>query len=311
MFIKSGILRTVKASLFFLLGMLTATLPWLIYFGVSHAILEWINVYFVINLTSYPETSSIAGNLFSGLIGILRLLVRAPVFSGLMYFGLIVFIIYKKFLGHLLFKISLLSCFVFLIFSVYGGGREYIYYSFVFSPFIVFGFVVILSLFAETISEEKKSISILIIGLVALIGVFTYTIFFHHNIYLINYEKEQLVQYQYAAIINETENASLLNYGSLDLGFYTMAHIVPNVRFFQDTNINKLKNPFFIEEQSRYIKEKLVDFIVIVVPLSQCNEKLEVPYLYENYLLRERKIQVYEGVDYCYLLFIRTLKNNS
>jgi hypothetical protein len=303
MLIKNGIIQGLKASLIFLVGMLTATLPWVIYFGLSHAIPVWIDVYFLTNLTAYSDTVSLVNLLRNGFFGFLRPLVRTPIFSGVTYFGLLIIVVYKNFLVNNFEKISLITCFAFLVLSVYSGGREYIYYSFVFSPFIVFSLIFILKAIDDSFKLLQRKTIISIIGVLTLIIAVSYTLIFNHNTYMLNVEKEDLVQFQYADIIKEIENPSLLTYSRLDLGFYTTANIVPNVRFFQDTNINKLKNPFFIEEQNRYLKEKLVDFIVTAVPMSQCTEKLDVPYLYENYSLLENEIQMYEGIDYCYLLF--------
>jgi hypothetical protein len=36
-------------------GILLASLPWLVYFGIHHAIAVWLEVYFWINLRYYPN----------------------------------------------------------------------------------------------------------------------------------------------------------------------------------------------------------------------------------------------------------------
>ena len=94
------------------------------------------------------------------------------------------------------------------------------------------------------------------------------------NVSLLRLKKSDYPQFQFAKVINEKENATLLNYGFLDGGFYTAANIVPNCKFFCDLNS---RNPKIGEEQNRYVKEALVDFVVI----SDRNKKLES----ENYEL--------------------------
>jgi len=49
---------------------------------------------------------------------------------------------------------------------------------------------------------------------------------------MLEFKKEDLVQFKYASIINQKKDATLLNYGTLDGGFYSAADIVPNIRFF-------------------------------------------------------------------------------
>jgi hypothetical protein len=120
---------------------------------------------------------------------------------------------------------------------------------------------------------------------------------------MLEIEKEDLVQYKFASIINQTEDPTLLNYGVLDLGFYTTTGIVPNVRFFQNQNIPYSSFPLVKDEQERYIKEQMVDYVVTLTPLSVCDDKLKIPYLYENYSLIEKETQLNEGNTYCYLLF--------
>jgi len=170
MLINNGFHRAIKGPIVFIVGMLTATLPWIGYFGINHSIFEWINSYIFINLTSYSEAISLVSIIKFSIIGILTHLVQNPVIIGLLYFGLIVFIIYKKFIHNFFNKFSLLFCFLFLALSVFGGGRNYIYYFLIFSPFIIFGYIVLLTLFYEkfgVIKFDKLVINIIIILIIA------------------------------------------------------------------------------------------------------------------------------------------------
>ena len=58
-------------------------------------------------------------------------------------------------------------------------------------------------------------------------------------------------QYKFAEIISKTDNATLLNYGFLDGGFYTATGIVPNCKFFCNLNI---KLDEIMETQNEFIK---------------------------------------------------------
>ena len=72
-------------------------------------------------------------------------------------------------------------------------------------------------------------------------------------------KKEDLPQYQFAEIIREVPDATLLNYGFLDGGFYMASNTSPVTRFFC-----KLHTPLeeMAEELDSCISEGKVDFVV-------------------------------------------------
>lgn len=114
-----------------------------------------------------------------------------------------------------------------------------------------------------------------------------------------NVKKEELVQYQFAEIINKNPQATLLNYGFLDGGFYTVTGITPNVKYFHKPNIAYENYPIIMDEQNRYIKELVVDFVVIKIEKEE--DSLKIPYLYENY--KKVKANYVGRVNCYYMLF--------
>lgn len=112
-------------------------------------------------------------------------------------------------------------------------------------------------------------------------------------------QKDDLVQYQFAKIINEKPNATLLNYGFLDGGFYTVTGIMPDFKYFQNQNIDYENYPIIMNEQNRYIKEALADFVIL--KLLNEDESFNVPCLYENYKKIDTKYV--ESVNCYYMLF--------
>lgn len=125
-----------------------------------------------------------------------------------------------------------------------------------------------------------------------------------NNFKYINAKKEDLVQFQFAEIINQKHKATILNYGFLDGGFYTVTGITPNVKYFQNQNISHDEYPIIMDEQQRYIKEKMMDFVIL--KLLNTDESLTIPYLYENYDKIESRYV--EEVNCHYMLF--KLKDN-
>ena len=72
-------------------------------------------------------------------------------------------------------------------------------------------------------------------------------------------KRENTMQYQLAAEINKVPNATLLNYGFMDAGFYTAAGIAPSVKYYHQTNVPLQE---MLDEQERYVREGVCDFVV-------------------------------------------------
>jgi len=94
------------------------------------------------------------------------------------------------------------------------------------------------------------------------------TLYFYPPQYLRGVKREDTVQYKYASIINQTDNPTLLNYDCLDGGFYTVTGIIPNIKYFMTYNIPHSLFPEIKNEQNRYLKEKLVDYVIVYLPLT-------------------------------------------
>ena len=98
------------------------------------------------------------------------------------------------------------------------------------------------------------------------------------NSYLFMQKRDQMAQFRYAEIINQTPDAKILTYDVMDSGFYTAAGLLPSNRFFCFLNIES-NYPPILEEQHRLIKEGYYDYIITSY---FCEEK------WDNYeLIRE------------------------
>lgn len=71
--------------------------------------------------------------------------------------------------------------------------------------------------------------------------------------------REDTMQYRIAAYLEQTPGATLLNYGFMDAGFYTAAGLVPNVKYFHQTNVPLEE---MLDEQLRYIREGVCDYVI-------------------------------------------------
>jgi hypothetical protein len=298
-------IMALKSTAFLLAGLLIATLPWIAYFGIHGAIADWFEAYFIINLTAYPVELTLRERIMVPIDSFQRHLSINPLSVGLLTLGVLVFSTNKKFNQSIFGRIGLIMSLALLFLGIYGGGRDFNYYFLIFAPFIVFGFVIMLDLYAQPygLLKSKLMLGLLLFLLFALsLG---YTLRFQRNTYMLHWSRADQVQYRFAAIINQTPNATLLNYGGLDYGFFTAAGITPNTRFYQAFNIDYGNFPLVMDEQNRYIQERIVDFVVLRVLPADDIENLPVPYLYENYQLFSSQSQLFGDTEFSYLLFAR------
>ena len=79
------------------------------------------------------------------------------------------------------------------------------------------------------------------------------------NYYLLGMDKSEMPQYKFQKMICKSENPTLLNYGFLDGGFYTVCDIVPSEKFFCQLNI---KLPEMEDSLRQAILEGRVQFVV-------------------------------------------------
>ena len=295
----------IKKSLLFLSGMAAATLPWLGYFGISHAIPEWINTYLLVNVTDYPNNLSVLP-LFHFILSVILFQVKEnPIFNVCLGLGIIFFMLSNKIIKSLLHRILLLFCFLSLFLGIYAGGRGFIYYYLILAPFLLLGILVL----QDAINTEfKKGIpakTAEIIALVIFILTLPLNTWLNQNSYMLSWKKQEMVQYKFASIIDRSKNPTLLNYGSLDIGLYTTTGIIPNTRFFEGQNIDPSRFPMVVEAQNQYIKNKAIEYIVIMLPPSETLESQQIPFLLDNYKLLDSERQNFENTDFSYFLLKR------
>lgn len=152
-----------------------------------------------------------------------------------------------------------------LALGTYWGGWGISYYGLVFSVFALFG-ILALGELAQLCrihrlfvgSSGKRAVS-LVLALMILCTMGFYCFRKSSNTYLMAFEKEDLPQYRFAEIIRQTPNATLLNFGFLDGGFYYAADIVPHNRFFCILNVAA---PDMWQSMYRQVNQGLSDYIV-------------------------------------------------
>lgn len=153
-------------------------------------------------------------------------------------------------------------CFSGLALGTYWGGWSISYYGLVFSVFTVFGLTAVGVLLEKATAsplftaDRRAAHALTILVLVFMLNLCRTD---GRNVYLLGTAKEDMPQYRFAEIIRQTPDATLLNYGFLDGGFYYAADVTPNCRFFCILNVQA---PDMWDTQREYVRDGKVDFVV-------------------------------------------------
>ena len=297
-------LHGILINLVFFVGILLSTIPFIIYFSINGALNDWIESYVFVNINQYSKSSTIYKSIKFIIKKSIDGLGRNTFFLIISVFGILAILISNFYAKNIAKRIAILIPFLLLTIGVYGGGRAYIYYFLIISPVSIFGVIYILSSTKRIMTNtiiSKNNFSYFLISL-TLILFFT-TIKNNHNVNMIKYEKNDLVQFSFAEIINRTSNPTLLNYGDLDIGLYTTTGIVPNIKFFQKQNIEYNRFPVNMDEQNRYLEEKLVEFVVAKELVNGPKKSPNKNEYFKNYELVAQRIQSYEGEYFTYELY--------
>lgn len=323
-------------------GFLLATVPWLIYFLVTGSLGSFINVYFLFNTKVYMTSSvSFFSNLIQSTILVARFYLGDVLFFILGVGGTLLVLFKRTLLTRKLTRT--LYLFTFLgndLLALYGyqTGSLYQYYQLVYFAFFVVPFIYFLNLFFNWVCLPKEDDPFVILGTLILsfflvLGVNNNVVssrLFPNNqaITKRNTRKpQQPAQVEFGRIMRQqSAHPTLLNYGSIDMGFYTAADAVPTTYYFQNYNIPEKAAPQILRAQRRVIQRQQVQWVVLNTPtkvsirgwhgnsdipgrissgnLNPGTAKLAKP-LYRHYRLVKVHRQVFEQVDVKYWLFER------
>ncbi len=272
---SKSLVSLLKRLLMIILGIITVTIPILIYFAVNHATHDLFEVYFYNNIFLYTEERY--DNRLDSIISSLRIgkTFYKYSFGKMSYVILLPFsdmVLNKKYHMANLFAASFVGLFVF----IFIGGTHCVYYSFILLPFLVMSIPTICKIKDKLIkwfvdNIEKTSIvdtTLKVVrskqakaaaGLILCVCCVAFSFINGNYTTYLKYDKSDYPQIKFAEIINQKQDATLLNYGFLDSGFYYAADILPNCKYFCGLNIELDE---ITETQNRFIEEGLVDFVV-------------------------------------------------
>ena len=233
-------------------GFALSTLPWIVYFGLNGALIDWLKVYLYDNLFLYSAgegaglVSRVKAIVMSGLdwlTGNLRY--TLPILLGLAWFT----VKHKKLrlCVWLMAAIGALGVFI--------GGKSYTYYGLALAPLAVLGLAAIGCLWDRFVRPRWAG-AVCLAVCVALCPLISHNMTADYGAAFAT-AKEDTMQHKIAQHI--PADASLLNYGFMDAGFFTAAGITPQVKYFHQTNVPLDE---MLTEQARYIREGVCNYVV-------------------------------------------------
>lgn len=254
-------------------GVFFATVPWLIYFGANGAIADWLKTYLYDNVFLYQDEPTLS------LIARGKAMLRAgldwvtgnPLYTVPMLLGLLWLPFGKAAISKALalegrkdltasakWEIGLIwATFASTALGVFIGGKSYVYYGLILAVYLAFGALPLCLVMLRFARAKWMNGIISLCFAILAAGALSLAVTPNKGDLL--KPREQTMQYRFAAIINQTRDATLLNYGFMDAGFYTACGIAPSVKYFHQTNVNLQE---MYDEQARYVAEGLTDYVV-------------------------------------------------
>lgn len=248
--------ESILKGLTFVLAMLTPFLIFSIYFYLNNSLFDFINTYFYINIFKYSSDKNILITIFSTFYSMFAAFFSNFIIVLITYivFCYYLFVIFRN---RLKFKLNkkqkiFMGMILFSLFILYYGQ--------LFRPYAITSLFFIILLFIIYLYKffyKYKVFKILSLGYILVVLLFCI------DFKYMTIDRDNIVQYRFANIINQEENPTLLHYRSIDEGFYTAAGILPINKYFEQVNIDALELPESYEEQDSLIKNKKVMFVVV------------------------------------------------
>ena len=294
--------ESFKFCLLFLLGMIVPISICMIYLGINHAIKDFIDCYFIVNITSY---GSVKTSIFIKIYKLIKGFIKTCFSNGYIVFILLVFfplfICFTK--TKKFFKFSMIGIFLINIFFIFYGLIFFRYYLGPILIYMILSLTSIMYLINKKLPNNKYekiyNIFSVIIPIICLIASY----YFANYKEMICSSKDNYFQFEYADYINNYDEPTLLNMGHLDAGLYTISGIIPNTRFFEVQNLSYERFPDGLDSMKKYVINKDIKFILYFTKNDLEFIKENDSYIFDYYeLVKERKT-ILEGINFNAYLF--------
>mgnify|MGYP004576517627 CR=1 FL=1 len=246
LYLRRGWLRQLgRSCAAYLGGLALAALPWFAYFGAHHALDAWWECYFYDNLFLYKGDGRSALTLAQHLWWA----VRDDLPAVCLLAAFLLWAVLSKRCGAALATLAMAAGLAFT--SLMGGYL--VYYGLVLAVFAPLG----LAALPQKLPAKRGVYAAL--SMAGIAAAAAWCLLLSPNRALRGRTAESLPQLQFAEIIRQTPNATLLNYGTLDGGFYSAAGVLPPCRYFCVTNM-PLQDQW--QQQWDLLDAAAVDYVV-------------------------------------------------
>ena len=298
------ILKAFLSCLVFLGGMVLATLPWVIYFGINGAIYDWGYVYIYKNVFEYSKKITVLERirLFYEIIkdhALNNRIVFILVFIGVAYFiaaAVITAVGSKE--NKLFIKLKLVELInlgmllFFLVLVIFIGGVSLPYYLFPMNGFVLFGFIPLGYVLKDILSGK----TVILMGIASVIVTILITSMMSVNVKSMYLEEEDLFLFKFRDYIRDSgvENPGIIVEFTFDVGLYTVLDVNPICYYFQTQTLNMEE---VLDYQKQYLHSGEADFVV--------TKDLEAEGIGDRYDLVMEDRCVFYNFDHTYYLYQR------
>ena len=263
-------------ALAYLAGLLIMAMPIILYLYTNDALQEAYSIYIDLN-RKYAELQTLGETIELIFMRIVYLYLDP--FS--LFFMALVGIFYFpiKHLGHMLGKWALVLSGISLYVIMFMSPVFQMYYPLVFLVFSLLGLISLFSYIGRFVEIKHSSVTyLLIISVVVSYLAYSQKDLGNNRIAenAIQLEPGMLTQKIHDVIIKE-KDPTLLNI-SFGLGnsLFTTCNIVPNIRYFMSPNLTYASYPQMRDEQTKYVENKEVKFILMSLPLMDIDASTKV-----------------------------------
>lgn len=265
----------------FLLGFVIIALPIFIYLFINDAIQNAYHIYIELNREYANVTSDYILMRFYQ-----RLRYSFVDFSFILLGAFVFPILYiRNNMGRLSFILSFIS----LFFIVNSSFNYSDYYAIPYYVFVTMGGIVVIGLLKKyVVLQMKWFISVFFAVVCIAIGISEKGYFDEDRAVLQRQEQPSGVIYQFSEVIKRENSPTLLNLGNdLGNGVFTKAGIHPSVKYFVTPNILYEAFPDMRNQQTAYIRNAEVQFVILATGSFNYDYFNTLPYLHQNYTLAD------------------------
>lgn len=282
----------------FLGGVALVSIPWIIYFAVNHGLDAMWNTYFLFNMNQYAGSTPWYFKIFTCFATILRVLSYYFQYVLLIFLPLLCAFFTETFWKEKSKTAILLICVLCLLFGIFIGGTNFRYYSLPVVIFMVFGIIFCIKTYTMFTERNWNKDEVILVTTILFSCSLIFTCARSTNFAVLLKREKDYAQYTFAKVIKKKPNATLLNYGFLDGGFYLTAKVYPTTYYFEKQNISPKVYPDNMAAQRDYIANGKVDFVVTKNVSNQTKTLLK-----RHYRLVKSQAQEYEGKKVVYYLY--------